>query len=128
MGGMNENWLIMYNRFFVGRGPAILAKAASFDHIIQGNVFVLMEPYPAAIYLGSQDCIGIELINNRFYGPVDQLVEGPARLLVEFDNRILASGDINRPHAPVRSIFEWQQARKEEIWTNQRELDEIEAR
>lgn len=102
MGGMNEAWLIMYNRFVVGRGPAVIAKAASFDHIIQGNVFVMMEPYPAAIYLGSRDCIGIELINNRFYGHVDQLIGGAARPAVMFDNRILPSGDINRPHPPVR--------------------------
>jgi hypothetical protein len=108
MGGMNENWLIMYNRFVVGRGPAILAKAASFDHIIQGNVFVVMEPYPAAIYLATRDVIGVELINNRFYGPVDQLVEGPRMPSVDFDNRILKSGNIARPHPPVRSIFLWQ--------------------
>lgn len=115
MGGMNENWLIVYNRFVVGRGPAILAKAASFDHIIAGNVFVLMEPYPAAIYLASRDCTGIELVNNRFYGDIDQLIGGTARPAVEWDNRVLASGDINRPHPPVRSIFDWQQARKAEI-------------
>ncbi|MGD8413743.1 MAG: malectin domain-containing carbohydrate-binding protein [Candidatus Latescibacterota bacterium] len=121
MGGMNENWLIMYNRFVVGRGPAILAKAASFDHIIKGNVFVMMEPYPAAIYLGTQDTKGIELLNNRFFGPVDQLVEGPSLPAVDFDNRILKSGDINRPHPPVRSIYEWQQARKEVIQRKQRE-------
>ncbi|MFV1981674.1 MAG: hypothetical protein ACC655_11015, partial [Rhodothermia bacterium] len=74
--------------------------------------------------LGTEDSKGIELINNRFYGPVDQLVEGPARPAVEFDNRILKSGDINRPHPPVRSIFEWQQERKESIWQNQRKLAE----
>lgn len=108
MGGMNENWLITYNRFVVGRGPAILAKAASFDHIIQGNVFVVMEPYPGAIYIGSEDCTGIELINNRFFGPVDQLVAGPMRPAVEWDNHVLPSGNINRPHAPVRSIYDWQ--------------------
>ncbi len=109
---MNENWLIMYNRFTVGRGPAILAKAASFDHIIQGNVFIVMEPYPGAIYIGSEDCTGIELINNRFFGPVDQLVAGPLRPDIEWDNRILKSGNINRPHAPVRSIFDWQKERE----------------
>jgi len=109
MGGMNENWLIMYNRFTVGRGPAILAKAASFDHIIRGNVFIVMEPYPGAIYIGSEDCTGIELINNRFFGPVDQLVAGPMQPEVEFDNHVLKSGNINRPHAPTRSIYEWQQ-------------------
>lgn len=108
MGGMNEAWLIMYNRFVVGRGPAVIAKAASFDHIIQGNVFVMMEPYPAAIYLATKDVKGVELINNRFFGPVDQLVEGESRPAVEFDNHILKSGDINRPHPPVRSIYEWQ--------------------
>ena len=122
MGGMNENWLIMYNRFIVGRGPAVLAKAASFDHIIQGNTVVLMEPYPAAIYLGSADCTGIELRNNRFFGPVDQLVEGEIRPEVEWDNRILKSGNINRPQPMVRSIFEWQQARKEEIQETQRKF------
>lgn len=121
MGGMNEAWLFLYNRFVVGRGPAILAKAASFDHIIQGNVFVLLEPYPAAIYFGSRDCIGVELINNRFYGDVDQMVGGKARPAVEKDNRILPSGNIARPHPPVRSIYEWQQERREEIRAEQLE-------
>lgn len=124
MGGMNENWLILHNRFVVGRGPAILAKAASFDHIIQGNVFVMMEPYPAAIYLATADCVGIELRNNRFYGPVDQLVEGEIRPEIEWDNRILKSGNINRPQPEVRSIYEWQQARKEEIQERQRKFFE----
>jgi len=119
LGGMNEAWLVLYNRFVVGRGPAILAKAASFDHIIQGNVFVMMEPYPAAIYLGSRDCIGIELINNRFYGDVDQLIEGSVHPEVMFDNRILPSGDVNRPHPPVRSIYEWQQENRDEIRSDQ---------
>jgi hypothetical protein len=41
MGGMNENWLILYNRFAVDAGPGVFAKTASFDHIIRGNVFVL---------------------------------------------------------------------------------------
>lgn len=119
MGGMNENWLIMYNRFVVGRGPAVLAKAASFDHIIEGNVFVMMEPYPAAIYLGSADCTGIELVNNRFFGPVDQLIGGAARPAVEWDNRILKSGNINRPQPAVRSIYDWEQEHKAGIAAEQ---------
>jgi hypothetical protein len=119
MGGMNESWLILYNRFVVGRGPAVLAKAASFDHIIQGNVFVMLEPYPAAIYLASADCTGIELVNNRFYGQVEQLTGGAVRPAVEWDNRILASGNIARPHPPVRSIYAWQQAHREEIQAEQ---------
>ncbi|MCF7688668.1 MAG: hypothetical protein K9N01_10235 [Cephaloticoccus sp.] len=115
MGGMNEAWLILHNRFVVGRGPAVIAKAASFDHIIQGNVFVMMEAYPAAIYLASADCTGIELLNNRFYGEIDQLVGGAVRPAVEWDNRVLPSGNINRPQPVVRSIYDWQQEHREEI-------------
>ena len=121
MGGMHEAWLVLYNRFVVGRGPAILAKAASFDHIIQGNVFVMMEPFPAAIYLGSRDCIRIELINNRFYGKVDQMIAGSVRPVLMHDNRILPSGDVNRPHPPVRSIYAWQQTYQDEILVNQQQ-------
>lgn len=119
MGGMNESWLILYNRFVVGRGPAVLARSASFDHIIQGNVFVMMEPQPAAIYLASADCTGIELVNNRFFGPVDQLTGGAVRPAVEWDNRILKSGDINRPQPAVRSIYAWQQEHREKIEAEQ---------
>lgn len=128
MGGMNESWLFLYNRFVVGRGPAILAKAASFDHIIQGNVFVMMEGYPAAIYLASRDCTGIELINNRFYGHMDQMIGGAARPAVVEDNRMLQSGDINRPHPPVRSIYEWQQEHREEIRVEQLRLAKLRGR
>ena len=41
MGGMNENWLILYNRFRVEKGQGVAAKTSSFDHILRGNVFVL---------------------------------------------------------------------------------------
>ncbi|MBP6508693.1 MAG: endopolygalacturonase, partial [Opitutaceae bacterium] len=115
MGGMNEAWLVLYNRFVVGRGPAVVAKTASFDHIIRDNVFVLLEPYPAAIYLGSADCTGVELIGNRFYGPVTRLIGGAIPPAVNRDNHIQKSGDINRPQPAVRSIYEWQQAHRDEI-------------
>ena len=49
MGGMNENWLILYSRFVVGSGPGVFAKTASFDHIIRGNVFVFEMIAPAVI-------------------------------------------------------------------------------
>jgi hypothetical protein len=120
MGGMNESWLILHNRFIVGRGPGIVAKTASFDHIIQGNVFVLLHPAPAGIYLGSRDCIGIEVIDNRFYGAVESVVGGPGKPAVERDNRVRPSGDISRPTPAVPSIYLWQQAHRDEIHAEQR--------
>jgi hypothetical protein len=122
MGGMNEAWLILHNRFVVGKGPGVVAKTASFDHIIQGNVFVLIDPKPAAIYLGTPDCVGVELIDNRFYGPIDALLAGAIAPAVERGNRIYRSGDITRPQPKVRSIFEWQQEHRDEIQARQRQL------
>ena len=119
MGGMNESWLILHNLFVVGRGPGVVVRTASFDHLIQGNVFVLLEPEPAAIYLGTPDCIGVTLIDNRFYGPVRQLTGGAIAPAIERGNRIRASGQSERPRPAVRSIFEWQQAQKAVIQAEQ---------
>jgi hypothetical protein len=115
LGGMNENWLILNNRFVVGRGPAVFAKDASFDHIIRGNVFVMLEPRPAAVYLETPDCTGIEFSGNRFYGPVSRLFGGAIAPAVDEDNRVRASGGISRPRPAVRSIFEWEQSHRGEI-------------
>lgn len=108
MGGMNENFIIAYNRFINARGPAIYGKHASFNHIIKGNLFVTMEPYPAVFYFASEDCIGIEITDNHIIGPVTVLTGGPAQILVEENNVIERTGDIMRPKPDVPSIFEWQ--------------------
>lgn len=119
MGGMNESWLILHNLFVVGRGPGVVMKTASFDHLIQGNVFVLLEPEPAAIYLGTPDCIGVELVDNRFYGPIRQLVGGAIAPAVTRDNRVRAAGEIVRPQPAPRSIFAWQQEHRTELQAEQ---------
>ncbi|MBS0662995.1 MAG: endopolygalacturonase [Verrucomicrobia bacterium] len=119
MGGMNEAWLILHNRLVVGRGPAVVAKSASFDHVIRDNVFVLLDPQPAAVMLLSADCTGIELEGNRCYGPVGRFVGGAGRPALDRDNRIRPSGDISRPVPKVRSIYEWQQEHRTEIQAEQ---------
>lgn len=121
LGGMNEGWLILHNRFVVGRGPAIFAKDASFDHLISDNVFVMLEPQPAAVWLGTPDCTGLEFVGNRFYGPVQTLFGGALPPATDRDNRVRDSGGINRPQPATRSIYEWEQAHREEIWAKQAE-------
>jgi len=109
MGGMNENWLILYSRFRVGSGPGVFAKTASFDHVIRGNVFALDDNNQPAVRLATPDCIGVELIDNRIYGGSGQLVSGSGEPALERDNRLLpATEDPPFPEAPVPSIFEWQ--------------------
>jgi hypothetical protein len=108
MGGMNENWLILYNRFAVGAGNGVYAKTASFDHIIRGNCFVLQDPKAALANFSTSDCIGIELRDNRLYGGNGQMCYGKATPAVVEGNQALPLGDAPRPQPTVKSIFEWQ--------------------
>ena len=82
MGGMNENWLILHNRFVVEKGHGVFARTASFDHIIRGNVVVVEDGRSYGIFLATPDCIGTELIDNAFYGAAG-ICTGNAKPAVE---------------------------------------------
>ncbi len=110
MGGMNENWLILYNRFCVGKGPGVMAKTASFDHILRGNVFLLQDPKAAMVQLATSDCTGIEILDNQLYGGNGQFVTGLATPVLD-GNRRLPYNDAPRPQPTVPSIYEWQRHR-----------------
>jgi len=109
MGGMNENWLILHNRFVVERGQGVYAGTTSFDHIIQGNVFVLKDGQSPMLFLSRSNCVGVEVRDNRLYGGNGQIAAGQARPLVMDGNQVLPLGDGPRPTPPVPSIYEWQQ-------------------
>ena len=109
MGGMNENWLILYNRFIADSGPGISAKTASFDHIIKDNVFILKDGKSPMVLLASSDCLGAEIIGNRLYGGNGRLTAGKAKPVVFKDNKAFPIGDAPRPMPKVPSIYEWQQ-------------------
>ena len=114
MGGMNENWLILYNRFQVETGHGVMAKTASFDHIIRGNIFVLKDPKAAMVHLATADCIGVELLDNLLYGGSGQLVSGKAPAATVQRNKTFPLGNPPRPTPAVPSIYEWQQRRPRE--------------
>jgi hypothetical protein len=111
MGGMNENWLILYNRFVVEKGNGVFAKTASFDHIIKGNAFVLEDETAPMAFLATPDCIGVELIDNVLYGGSGVTHDGIGQPLITRGNRVLPLGDAPRPEPPVASIYEWQNSR-----------------
>lgn len=108
MGGMNENWLILYNRFRVEKGSGVMAKTASFDHIVRGNVFLLKDPQAAMVHLATPDCTGIEILDNQLYGGNGKLVTGTAPPAVLDGNRALPYNDAPRPQPTVPSIYQWQ--------------------
>ena len=109
MGGMNENWLILYNRFIAESGPGVSAKTASFDHIIKDNVFILKDGKSPMVFLATSDCLGTEITGNRLYGGNGSLVAGKAAPVVFKANKAFALGDAPRPTPKVSSIYEWQQ-------------------
>jgi len=112
MGGMNENWLILHNRFVVDRGPGVYARTCSFDHIIRGNVFALKDGKSPMVQLATADCIGVEIVANRLHGGGGKLLAGPARPAVLKDNQAapLAARLPPRPKPAVESIYDWQRA------------------
>ncbi|MBN2449691.1 MAG: right-handed parallel beta-helix repeat-containing protein [Lentisphaeria bacterium] len=112
MGGMNENWMILHNRFSVESGAGVFAKTASFDHILNGNVFVLRDGRSPGFVLQTPDCVGIEISHNRVYGGSGTLCEGAGRVARDENNSLHeATTELPpRPAPAVPSIYEWQQA------------------
>ena len=108
MGGMNENWLILHNRFIVDEGQGVFAKDASFDHIIRDNVFVLKDAKSPMVFLATPDCIGVEIISNKLYGGNGKFISGTGKSAIIEGNEALPLGDAPRPSPEVPSIYEWQ--------------------
>ena len=108
MGGMNENWLILHNRFRVESGAGVFGKTCSFDHIIRDNVFVLEDRQSPMVTFATPDCMGVELIDNHVYGGSGKILGGHAPPAVNQGNRSFPLGDAARPQPAVPSIFQWQ--------------------
>jgi len=111
MGGMNENWLILYNRFVVDAGQGVFAKTASFDHIIKSNVFVLKDQKSPMVFLATPDCIGVEVVGNKLYGGNGKFVDGLGKPAVLEANEAFPLGEAPRPEPKVPSIYEWEKAK-----------------
>jgi hypothetical protein len=109
MGGMNENWLVLYNRFVVKQGQGVFAKTASFDHVVRDNVFVIEDGTSPAILFATPDCIGGEVVGNKVYG-AKSVYAGACDLAIDRDNTLLPKPATlpARPAPAVPSIYEWQ--------------------
>jgi hypothetical protein len=109
MGGMNESWLILHNRFVVERGRGVFAKTASFDHIIKGNVFVVKDGRSPMVFLATPDCVGVEVVGNALFGGNGWVCSGAGTPALERGNLVRPLADAPRPRPEVPSIYEWQQ-------------------
>jgi len=114
LGGMNEGWIVAYNRFrMTGEKPGIAALPFTFDMIVRGNVFSFTSPNQPGLVLSDPSCLGWEIVGNQIYGGNGKLTEGPGVPDVIRDNTINAANpDAPRPLPAVPSIFAWQQAKR----------------
>ena len=62
--GVNENWLLLHNRFTVGKGAGFVAVCGCSDHILRNNRFILQDAGFPMDRLTTPDCAGINLIDN----------------------------------------------------------------
>lgn len=110
VGGMNENWLILHNRFVVDNGIGFFTKDHSFDHIIKDNIFILKDAKSPMVKLLSGDCTGVEIIGNQLYGGNGQFVNGLGATEIVQSNTAhpLPETLPQRPQLAVPSIFQWQ--------------------
>lgn len=110
VGGMNENWLILHNRFVVEKGVGFFTKDNSFDHIIKGNTFVLKDQKSAMVKLVGPDCSGVEITENKLYGGNGKILSGLGLTDIQNSNVVmpLSSELPKRPTPVVPSIYQWQ--------------------
>lgn len=110
IGGMNENWLIMYNRFKIATDqPGIFVKTHSFDHIIKGNTIIIKGKKSPMVYLKTPDCSGVEIIDNKLYGGDGKFFKGMGKPAIVSGNKAFRyNPDATRPKPEVPSIYEWQ--------------------
>ncbi|MEI7733295.1 MAG: glycosyl hydrolase family 28-related protein, partial [Verrucomicrobiota bacterium] len=87
LGGMNENWIVAYNRFSVQKGAGVTMKTFSFDHIIQGNVFDLKDAQSPMVLLQTPNCSGVEIRTNVLRGGSGQFAGGLGKLFHEVGNQ-----------------------------------------
>lgn len=109
LGGMNENWIIVYNRFLAADGCGVSVKTMCFDTIIAGNVFALKNNRQPMVMISSPDCTGIEIYNNILYGGNGKFFGGLLAPAIERQNQHHAYQDEPPPpEVKTPSLYEYQ--------------------
>jgi|GEM_PF-764289 len=67
LGGSNQQWLFLHNRFAADTQSGLFAQKGSSNHIIEDNVFVVRTG-GAAVELATADCTGVEVVDNKIHG------------------------------------------------------------
>ncbi|MEZ5278494.1 MAG: glycosyl hydrolase family 28-related protein [Opitutaceae bacterium] len=112
LGGMNDGWLFLYNRFVVEDGPGMLVAGPASGHKIIGNVFVLANPGSAGVEFTGAGHTGHSVINNRFYmADAVQVLGGEVSDTVSKFNSTSPYPEAAWPALPepaVPSLYHWQ--------------------
>jgi len=105
LGGSNENWIIAHNTFTVKKGPGMVFRNHSFDHIIWNNTLDIQDGSSAAFVLETRDTPGIELVGNHIVG-TSALTTGESSPLISRENSFTSPTEPPLPFPP--SLYLWQ--------------------
>lgn len=112
LGGMNQQWMIMYSKFIVNNGAGVIARFGCRDNIIKGNIFVLKNSSFPMVYYEFMDNTGDKLIDNIVYGGNGKLYAGPGSPEIVKNNRFFPlSANQKKSTPPVPSIYKWQKSK-----------------
>ncbi len=111
LGGMNQQWMLMYNTATVNNGPAIVSRLGNRDNVIKGNVFHLKTDFPMTFY-EFLDNVGDRVEDNVVIGGSGKLAGGAGRPGSDRNNTFLPStAVVPKSQPPVPSIYLWQKER-----------------
>ncbi len=108
MGGMNRQWMIMYNTFTVDKGPGVIERLGCGDNRIVGNVFHLKDPKAPLFYYEFLDSTGDTIRNNTVHGGSGRLALGPGIPGETSNNQFLPPSASEKSKPPVPSLYLWQ--------------------
>ncbi len=109
LGGMNQNWMILYNTAVVEKGAGLRERFGNMNNVIKGNVFILKDDKSPMLYYESIDNRGDIVEDNTVIGGNGKLFEGPGAPETVRNNNILPASAVNvEAKAPVPSIYLWQ--------------------
>ncbi len=110
LGGSNENWIIAHNTFTVEKGPGMVFRNHSFDHIIWNNTLNIQDGSSPAFFFETADTPGIELVGNHVLG-AGELTGGEGSPTLSQENIIGSEPDRPLPFPP--SLYLWQKQQTE---------------
>ncbi|GEM_PF-1383423 len=109
LGGSNEGWMLLHNRFLVSGGAGMIFRHRVFNLRVEGNHIQVSSAVEPAFEFRGDGHVNVELLNNVISSRSGLLFKGSGWPEHWQGNKMQLDGKpLPRPAPQVPSIFEWQ--------------------